>query len=139
MDIEKHKRAGQAIVTGVSSLLANTDSKAPTPFDLIEVLEILEQKIQQSNQYKGIPFYVPVRKNEEKRTEHDFKRDIMGEMKELLTNPVHPFHTDVDYTGVIKFMVSPIMNRLGLFTHEEAMFASGVIISKTKTQILAEC
>lgn len=138
MNIEQHKLAGQIVSNGINFLLNSNKVNAPSPLDMFEILDILDQKIQESKQYIGIPFYVPVRKGSTTRTEHEFKRDIMGEMKELLLNPDHPYDSTVDHTLTIKFLVSPIMNRLGLFDHSVAISAAPTVINNAKQFIIQE-
>lgn len=137
--MKDHQTASLMIDKGINILLTNDRDNHPSPLDLVEVLHILQQKIKQSSQYIGIPFYIPVSKGAQPRTSHNFKRDIMGEMKELLLDSKHPYDSELDYSSTIRYLVSPIMNRLGLFDHSAAIAASDIVIEKAKQNILMNC
>jgi len=136
--VEQHKKAAEVINRGIDLLLEKElIGKNPSSMDLLEVLDILQYKIHETVKYVGIPFFVPVSKKAPERTEHEFKKLIIGEMKELLIGESkYTLHgPEVCHKNTIKLMVSPILNRLSLFSHDAAISASSTVINKAKDRI----
>lgn len=125
LDFSAHKKASDNIKKGIELAIKKSESndRAPTEDDVVHYLNVLRDKMKESEAHIGVPFYQPIKKSDPTRTTHDFKRDIMGNMKEYLMGDTY-----CDNTSVMKYIISPIIRRLSLFSHQAAIESCDLII-----------
>ena len=102
----------------------------PSEHDLISVLQTLEEKMKDTEEYIGVPLYKANRGRVE-HTEFDFVNDIMGELTELYVHAPESdtLYHDTRYSMLLKSTIHPLLERLAMFSHKAAIVAVPMMVA----------
>ena len=112
---------------GIDDFIALTHPNAPTLTDLVEVLEVLLLKILDTEKHIGVVKWTDGKGNP-LHAGFDFKSDILGELKEQYFFNPHKTSNSPTYSPIIINIVTPILDRLMLLSHEAVIIVSKPLI-----------